>query len=69
MVINSIVCFADLDGIDERCCLEVIARFLELDGIDDHCCLEVIVRFVDLGGIDYIPPRSTNRTITSKPQC
>jgi hypothetical protein len=30
------VCFADLDGIDEHCCLEVIFRFLELGGIDDH---------------------------------
>jgi hypothetical protein len=38
-----IVCFVDLGGIDDHCCLEVIACFVDLGGIDYRCCLEVIV--------------------------
>ena len=48
-----IVCFVDLGGIDDHCCLEVIVCSVDLGGIDDHCCLEVIVRFVDL--VELIP--------------
>ena len=38
-----IVWFVDLGGIDDHCCLEVIACFVDLGGIEYRCCLEVIV--------------------------
>jgi hypothetical protein len=43
-----IFCFLELGGIDDHCCLELVACFLDIGGIDDHYCLEVIVRFVKL---------------------
>jgi hypothetical protein len=50
---------ADIGGIVDHHCLEVIVRFADIGGIVDHHCLEVIVRFVDIG-VNYCPSLFTD---------
>jgi NADPH-dependent 7-cyano-7-deazaguanine reductase QueF len=45
---TTVACFADIGGIVNNHCLEVVVCFADIGGIDNNHCLEVVVVLLTL---------------------